>query len=53
MTSLSQKETRQLLQRGIVMCRELIDKPDILIDIGITKARIEEVFNEADSICNA
>ena len=51
LTSLSDKEKRQLLGKMIVLCRDLLIKPDTLIEIGIRQNKIQEVLDEADAIC--
>ena len=49
--SLSRKEKQQLLQRSIVLCRELMIKPEILLEIGVGKNKIREALDEAEAIC--
>jgi hypothetical protein len=51
LTSLSAKEKGQLLERAIVLCRELLAKPEVLLEIGIGRNNIQEVLDEADAIC--
>lgn len=51
LTSLSLKEKRQLLEKAVVLCRDLLTKPEILMEIGIRQNKIQEVLDEADAIC--
>lgn len=51
LTSLSANEKRRLLERGIVLCRELAGKAQILLETGISQTKIEAVLEEADAIC--
>jgi hypothetical protein len=51
LTSLSLKEKRQLLGKAIVLCRDLLAKPEILVEIGLRQNKIEEVLDEAGEIC--
>ena len=51
LTSLSVKQKRQLLERGIVLCRDLSSNQEILKDIGIPPSEVAEVFEEVDGIC--
>lgn len=52
LTSLSLKEKRQLLGKEIVLCRDLLMKPEILMEIGIRENKIQEVLDEAGAICD-
>ncbi|MBL8124308.1 MAG: ATPase [Blastocatellia bacterium] len=51
LTSLSVKSKRQLLERGVVLCRELTGSPGILAEIGLSKQNIDDVIDEAYVIC--
>ena len=44
------KSKRQLLERGIVLCRELKGSPGILAEIGLSKQNIDDVMDEAYAI---
>lgn len=51
LTSLSVKEKRQVLEKGVVLCRDLVAHPQILIEIGIPSSKIDEVIEESYVIC--
>jgi hypothetical protein len=51
LTSLSLKEKRQLLDKDVVLCRDLCAKPQTLTEIGIAGRKIEKILEEADAIC--
>ncbi|HCA56533.1 MAG TPA: ATPase [Blastocatellia bacterium] len=51
LTSLSLKEKRRLLDKEIVLCRDLCDKPQVLTEIGIRENKIAKILEEADEIC--
>ena len=51
LTALSVKSKRQLLERGVVLCRELTGSPGILADIGLSKQDIDDVIEEAYAVC--
>lgn len=49
--SLPRKEKQQLLQRSIVLCRDLLNKPEILLEIGVGQNKMREALDEAGAIC--
>jgi hypothetical protein len=49
--SLSGKQKRQLLDRGIVLCRDLLSQPGILLEIGVRQHKVREALDEAGAIC--
>ena len=51
MTTLSRSEKQKLLETGIVLCRDILDRPDLLDQLHITKERIRIISTEANSIC--
>ena len=51
LTSLSLKEKRQLLEKGVVLCRDLTAKPEIMFEIGVRQNKIQEALDEAEAIC--
>lgn len=46
LTSLTQYEKSQLLEKGIVLCKQLT-RPEPLLEIGINQKRITEILREA------
>ncbi len=52
LTTLSSSEKRQLIEKEVVLCKNLLDKPeDILRSIGLKEAKIIMVVNEASQLC--
>ncbi len=52
LTTLRKNEKQQLLDGGIVFCREIAANPDRLSGLGITLNRTDKVMTEVRSICN-
>ena len=48
--SLLKKEKTYLLHNEIILCRQLINRSDMLRKIGITENRISRIINEATQI---
>jgi hypothetical protein len=51
LTTLRKVEKQQLLENGVIFCRDIHDNPESLNGIGLTLARSERVFDEVRSIC--
>ena len=51
LNSISPKEKNSLLERGVVMCRELKDDESHLRSIGFTDEQIKKVVSEVDQVC--
>jgi hypothetical protein len=51
LTTLRKVEKQQLLENGVIFCRDIHDSPDSLNGIGLTLARSGRVFDEVRSIC--
>lgn len=51
LTTISAKVKKQLLEKGIILCRDLIDEPQALVELGISQSKIDEVLDEARAIC--
>lgn len=51
LTTLKRKYQKELIQNGIVLCRELIDHPDALRSLGISMSQAELAIQEAKSVC--
>ncbi len=48
--TLTKKEKQQILEKGIVLCSEIIEKPDILREVGIKNNKIKKVILEAENL---
>jgi len=51
LTSLTNYHKKQLISRGVVLCREIIDSKDILASLGLNKARTEKAIQEIKEMC--
>ncbi len=51
LTSLSNVHKKMLLTKGIVLCRDLIDHPNVLKEIGMPIQEAQKVFDEAREVC--
>lgn len=52
LTTLSAQQKRQLLEMDVVLCRDVLDGPDILRRIGIQDKKIKTILREAEMIRN-
>ena len=50
--TLSKFEKQQLLDKGIILCKNLIGKEKILKEIQISEPRIEKIISEVEDLCN-
>lgn len=53
LTTLSGAEKRQLMERGIMLCRVLIEKSDVLGLIGLSEEKIKKVLEEVSVLCKS
>ncbi|MGB2580369.1 MAG: ATP cone domain-containing protein [Minisyncoccia bacterium] len=51
LSTLSQSDKNNLLQQGIVMCRDLKNNPAPLKSIGFSDEQIKNVVSEVDQVC--
>jgi hypothetical protein len=45
-------QKRMLLNRGVVLCRELIENPSLLSEVGVKGAKQEQVIDEIRKACS-
>ena len=50
--SLSKQEKQKILNKGIVLCRQICDNPTLLDDLGMTVSKKGNILNEANELCN-
>ena len=50
--TLSKFEKQQLLDKGIILCKNLIGKEKVLKEIQISEHRIEKIISEVEDLCN-
>lgn len=51
LTTLTKREKDQLLEREIVLCRDLIASEDVLKSLRLSETRIKNVVEEAKEVC--
>ena len=49
--ALSLKQKQEILSRGVVLCRELAENPDILSQIGIKEFKKQQIISDIYQIC--
>ena len=52
LSSLNKQEKQDLLNKGIVLCKELCDNPNLLNGLGIKTLKIKTILKEANELCN-
>ncbi len=53
LTTLTNREKRNLLDLDKVLCRDIRGKRDVLLDAGVKSNKIEEVLIQIDALCNS
>lgn len=53
LTTLSQNQKQQLLEKHIVLCKEILEQPSVLDLINIPQDKKNEVLQEIKAICNS
>ena len=51
LTTLTRYEKTLLLEKGIIVCAELLENPSILENIGVTAVRIKNIVGDLEEIC--
>jgi len=51
LTSLSRTQKKQLLEQGLVLCREIAEQGEILQTIGLSNNKIVKVLKEVQELC--
>ncbi len=52
LTSLTKKDKDNLLKYGIVTCRQLLNNPDIIAELGLSKRKNTKLLSELEDICS-
>jgi hypothetical protein len=52
LTTLKKPEKLKLIDKMVVLCKELCDKPKLLNEIGIAETRIKGIIKEGKEICS-
>ena len=53
LTTLTKAEKTKLLDEGIVLCKELHEKPVLLENIGIDKKRHKKILEDSEALCKS
>jgi len=51
LTTLTGKEKQRLLDKRVVLCKELLQNRQTLLDMNIASNRLEAILREADTLC--
>ncbi|WJJ96452.1 ATP cone domain-containing protein [Algibacter luteus] len=51
LTTMTKSEKTKLLDKGIVLCKELHEKPTLLNQIGIDKTRHRKILEDSEALC--
>ena len=51
LTTLTKSEKTKLLDKGIVLCKELSETPSLLNEIGIDKSRQKKILEDLEALC--
>ncbi len=51
LTSLSGVEKQRLLEQGVVLCRDVRNKRELLSSVGISGNRLQEIIAESGMLC--
>lgn len=49
--SLSMSQKNQLLSSGLIVCRDILDKPNVLKQLNVSTEKTEAVFSEIRQLC--
>jgi len=51
LTKLLNAEKQQLMERGIVICSQLLENPEALLHIGLDERRQQKILDEVRILC--
>jgi len=51
LTTLSTPHKRQLLDRGVVLCQDVLSKTDLLKSLGVSEKNIADILEEGAAVC--
>jgi hypothetical protein len=52
LTTLTDFEKKTVLEKGYVLCRELLEKPSVLNELKIAENRVRGIIFELENLCN-
>lgn len=50
--SLSKNDKKRIIEEGIIDCKDLLSKKEVLSSLGISKKKTEKILKEAQEICS-
>jgi hypothetical protein len=50
LSSLNGREKKELLDKGVVLCKSILDNQDLLISIGLTGSKAQKVIEEIETL---
>ncbi len=53
LTTLSSAHKRLFLDRGLILCKEILENKNLLRDIGYNESKIEEIEQEINNLCKS
>jgi len=53
LATLTKTEKRQLLDKGIVLCKEVYENPILLEQLGVNESRQKKILDDSLKLCNA
>lgn len=51
LTSLTKREKQEFLEQGVVLCKEIYEKPELLRKNGFSKTRIAKIQEDINDLC--
>jgi hypothetical protein len=52
LNSITKAQKQQLMDNGVVICRQIVDDPKVLDRLQLNNRKLNELLNEAKNICN-
>lgn len=53
LTTLNDKRKKMLFERGVVLCKDLLKRRDLLKELGVNNAGIKNIMNEISLLCGS
>lgn len=52
LTTITRKEKEKILNKGVVLCKELYENPHVLEEVGIEKVKHKKILENVKGLCN-
>ena len=53
LTTLTRREKTAILDKGIVLCRELFKQKNVLAEVGVARTRLSKVLEDLEELCES